>query len=119
MPSVTDTTNAVLGETMGDGDPAQDDAGHPVRSCAAVVLSHDPDSVEAQSGVNVTSTISEVPDMASAAVPPENGEPDDEPGAFDDSHLQVDEPKKKKKKKSKPKSKRGLVIRFLLQAEAC
>jgi hypothetical protein len=40
---------------------------------------------------------------------PEEVELEDEAGAFDDSELQVDQPKKKKRGKRKPKSKRGLV----------
>jgi hypothetical protein len=40
---------------------------------------------------------------------PEEAEVEGEAGAFDDSELQVDQPKKKKRGKKKPKSKRGLV----------
>ena len=63
---------------------------------------------------NTTSPTVETQDTAVAAAPSEKSELDEDLGAFDDSHLQHDEPKKKKKKKkSKPKSKRGLVIHFL------
>jgi hypothetical protein len=72
------------------------------------------DRVGGRGEANRTSAAAEVQDLAPAPVPSDNGEPDEDLGAFDDSHLQHDEPKKKKKKKkNKPKSKRGLVIYFL------
>jgi hypothetical protein len=50
-------------------------------------------------------------DETADAVPLGPDESEEELGAFDDSHLQVDQPTKKKgKKKRRPKSKRGQVL---------
>jgi hypothetical protein len=87
-------------------------------------FSHDPNHSEGISNVtcdrtesgceaNAPSASVDAQDRASGAAPSNSGDPDEDLGAFDDSHLQHDEAKKKKrKKKSKPKSKRGLVIHF-------
>ncbi len=129
MPSLTDTTNEQLGEAARNRSLVQDDADHAVCPPAAGALGHDldrndrsPASVRntstPQGGVKPSEATPVGPDVASAATPPDHGESDEELGAFDDSHLQVDQPKKKKKKKSKSKkskSKRGLVICFLLR----
>jgi hypothetical protein len=51
-------------------------------------------------------------ELASSPIPLDDHASDKDLGAFDDTHLQVDQAKKKKKKKrsKKPKSKRGLVL---------
>jgi hypothetical protein len=71
------------------------------------------DRTESGSEVNTSSATVEVQNTAPAAPPSDNGEPEEDLGAFDDAHLQHDAGKKKKrKKKNKPKSKRGLVTHF-------
>jgi hypothetical protein len=71
-----------------------------------------------ENGTKVDETVVHNQGIARPASPLCNDESQEERGAFDDSHLQVDQPKKKKKKKSKrPKSKRGLVIHCSLQLE--
>jgi hypothetical protein len=122
MPSVVNTTNPELEERSRNGNSAQIDDGPPFRTSAAEILSNRSerpegihgntlDVIEGQDGLDTSPTIARRPNAAPSAISPDNGESEDEPGAFDDSHLQVDQPKKKKKKRSKkPKSKRGLVI---------
>lgn len=116
-----DTTNSELGNTVRDEKPAQNVDGQAVRSPAPSLLGHDsekdsvspttiPDATEKESGKNADRVNPQDPDAIVSAGAPNHGEFDEEPGAFDDSHLQVDQAKRKKKKRSKkPKSKRGLV----------
>ena len=121
MPLVTGLNNEDGGETTRDGSSAQNGTSQPVRAPAAGALGHSSDrdevdhtsmrgTVETQGRVTAKHKIARVPDVRPAAVLPDDGETGEELGAFDDSHLQVDQPKNKKKsKKKKPKSKRGLV----------
>ena len=111
-------------ETLSIGDSAQNHANHPLRSPAADVLDHDSsvqDTMEDQGGSNPNRPTGEGPEISPAVDPADNGGTEEELGAFDDTHLQVDQPKKKKKKskKSKPKSKRGLVTIGPSKPETC
>lgn len=128
MPSLADKPGTELDETAQVENSAQDDASHPICSPSAGPLGFDSsvnhgasasmhDTVESQGGIEAERSINGSPDLTSATVPPDHdrSESDQDLGVFDDSHLQVDQPKKKKKKKSrKPKSKRGLVTCRLL-----
>ena len=123
MPPTTDTRNPELQETFGDGEPFQVSLHDADASPAAVDLgpasngkrvapSIMHDTVKGPDGMDAGGARAGVSDPAPAASPLADDRSDEEMGAFDDSHLQVDQPKKKKKKKNrKPKSKRGLVIR--------
>lgn len=123
MPSVAATKSPQLGDTVLDGLSAPNGAAQSISFSAAATSNNDSDMQKAISakehdivgdndGVS-THRASVAPyDPALSAVQPKDGESEEEIGAFDDSHLQVDQEKKKGKKKSKkrkPKSKRGLV----------
>jgi hypothetical protein len=124
MSSLSGGTNGELGELGMDGTSAQHGSHVPIGSQSSYEPSHAPDrnggavgiqgqtTSEGQNEPNANTEATESHQVAPAASSLVVGDSEDEPGAFDDSHLQVDEPKKKKKKKAKrkPKSKRGLVI---------
>lgn len=102
------SARATVGQA--NGSPAAGDLDHIFdRDAAAPGSMHN--NVEAQGRTDATGVPPEVTIPAPAASALDNGGSEEEMGAFDDSHLQVDQPKKRKKKRSKkPKSKRGLVI---------
>ncbi len=114
-------------ETLSNGDSAQSHANRSLRSAAADAPDHGSsrnmqDTMENQGGSNPNGTTNEEPEISSAIVSADDGGAEEELGAFDDSHLQVDQSKEKKKKKSKkrkPKSKRGLVTVRSTKAETC
>lgn len=106
-----------LGETVVNGLQAPNNVSHLVNSSAMGTLSHDSQGQKDASVDDVHGTVGGSDgvithhDIAPSAIQPEDGESGEEVGAFDDSHLQVDQEKKKRKKKGKKKSKskRGLV----------
>ena len=124
MPSVTDTVRRELGDEVLYSRPAPNGSHEPDPSQEAPVPSHADDAEvmssgsqmpltsRAQNGTNATKLAAHSTDTGSTS-PQADRESEEEPGAFDDLHLQVDQPKNKKKKKKKskkPKSQRGLVI---------
>lgn len=125
MPFMTNPKIMNHEETLSNEDSIQNHASHPLHSPAADALDHDPssmqDTLEDQGRTNHNRPTSEGPENSPAIATADDGGAEEELGAFDDAHLQVDQPKKKKKKskKSKPKSKRGLVTTRPSKAETC
>jgi hypothetical protein len=125
MPSLIGTTGGELGDEVQEGGPTPKHLAVPAPPQHARVPSHQFDAdvtipgnsmqvtSGAQSGIDADNPAAQSIDTASVS-PLGNRDSEEEPGAFDDSHLQVDQPKKKKKKSKKPKSKRGLVMTFLV-----
>jgi hypothetical protein len=123
MPSVGETANEELGGEAIDGCSTQHDRRQQFSSPPAGIPGADLNdnngtlstlypSVEGRGKPTAGNPITGSAEVDSGAIPTENGTSEEELGAFDDSHLQVDQVKKKKKKKrsKRPKSKRGLVI---------
>ncbi|ERF68255.1 hypothetical protein EPUS_02711 [Endocarpon pusillum Z07020] len=115
MPFVTNFKIMNHKNTLSNEDSIQNHANHPLHSPAADALGLDSssmmqDTMEDQGGSNHNRPTGEGPENSPAIDTADDGGAEEELGAFDDAHLQVDQPKKKKKKskKSKPKSKRGL-----------
>jgi hypothetical protein len=122
------STNGDREDTLSDAKAAQGGAESAACSSAATALGHgsnmDEDrlasgqrTIEIENGENAIRTIIDQPEAAPAACPPDTIPSDQEVGAFDDSHLQIDQSKKKKKKKGKNRksaSKRGLVCKQLI-----
>ena len=123
MPSVTNTTGGKLEDAVQEGSSATKHSLVPDSSQNTRATSGDIHAdvmntgssmhvtSRTQHGIDATRPLAQGINTASAS-PLDNRESEDELGAFDDSHLQVDQPKKKKKKSKKPKSKRGLVMSF-------
>ena len=121
MPSISDNKSGELRELVPDERSAANDPVAPVPSPPADAPSLESDAKETSRGsstqvasgtqnrTNADTSTAQGVDTPSASQL-DKDESEGEPGAFDDSHLQIDQPKKKKKKRSKrPKSKRGLV----------
>lgn len=105
-----DTTSAHNNASIADSD-ARRSSHHQPTEIDRALDSTQHDGLNHHDRTSANSKSEMIHNSASPINPPGDGDSEEEPGAFDDSHLQVDKPKKKKKKKSRrPKSKRGLVI---------
>jgi hypothetical protein len=126
MPSLTGNTSQDPGKRNLDGSSTPNDAA----SSSALGAGAPSDAFSAneaasgaltqavlgnENGTKVDETVAHNQGIARPASPLCNDESEEKRGAFDDSHLQVDQPKKKKKRSKRPKSKRGLVIHCSLQ----
>lgn len=123
MSSTTSMANTDPAEMVLDTASAQNNASIHVDSEARISLHQQPtennrapgstqdNGPNHQDGMGANNTSETIHNSTSSVNPPGDGQSEEELGAFDDSHLQVDKSKKKKKKKKskKPKSKRGLV----------